>query len=445
MSSDIREMPEGFGGEMYKDITNIHPLGLSAVLILGMAMFFLPRRLAVLPMLCIACLVPMTQKVVIIGLDFNYLRIMVVFGVMRLLYKKEYVGFMWKPLDTVVVLWAISSMLIYTLQQGTFSAFVNRLGFGFDAFGMYFLFRCLIRSWSDVDTLIFGTLLISIVVAFFFLIEHKTGRNMFSIFGGIPEITNVRQGRLRCRGAYSHSILAGCFWASMMPLFAARWWKSSKDRFYAITGLVTSLIIVICCASSTPVMGVLSGIIGGLMCLLRHQMRLVRWLVLFTLITLHIVMTAPVWHLISRVSAVGGSTSYFRYKLIDASITHFYEWALLGTKSTAHWFWGAQDITNHYILEGVNGGFLTLGLFVAVIAVAFREVGRLWRSENQNRYRLAFSWAIGVTLFVHCVNFIGISYFGQIWILWYLLLAMIGSLSTATAVPGNISKKARLT
>ncbi len=84
MGPNIRVMPEGFGSLEYKDVQNIHPVGLAALLILGMAMFFLPRRWAVLPMLCIACFVPMVQKIVVVELDFNFLRIMVVFGVMQI-------------------------------------------------------------------------------------------------------------------------------------------------------------------------------------------------------------------------------------------------------------------------------------------------------------------------------------------------------------------------
>ena len=53
MNPDIRNMPEGFGGVAYQNITNIHPLAIAAVLVLGLAMVFVPRRWAVLPMLII--------------------------------------------------------------------------------------------------------------------------------------------------------------------------------------------------------------------------------------------------------------------------------------------------------------------------------------------------------------------------------------------------------
>lgn len=439
MNPEIRNMNESFGFGAFKDVTNIHPVGLAAVLILGLAVLFLPRRWAIFPMICIACIVPSAQKLVILGLDFNFLRIMVVFGFMRLLIKKEHVGFVWTQLDTMVILWSISAILIFTFQQGTFSTFINRLGFGFDVFGMYFLFRCLIRDWVAIDRIVLGVILISIPIAIFFLIEQRTGHNMFSIFGGVSEKTIMRQGRLRCRGAFDHSILAGCFWASLLPLIAAYWWKSTQKRILAVSGAVSSIVIVICCASSTPVGGVATAMIGGLMFWFRRKMKIVRWVILLSLIGLHIVMEAPIWHLISRVGAVGGSTGHFRYQLINGAIEHFNEWALLGTKSTAHWFWGAQDVTNHFILEGARGGFLTLFFFVAVIIVAFREVGKILHYQSRSPYRLALAWAIGVSLLVHCANFLGIAYFGQIRILLYLLLAMIGSLSTT--IPDKVFQR----
>lgn len=433
MEPAIRKMPEGFGqtgGE-----TLIHPIGLTAVIILGFAMLLLPRRWAVIPMLIIACFIPSAQRIVVFSLDFTLLRIMVVFGVCRILLKKEYIGFRWIALDKALVLWVVSAMVIHILREGTFSAVINRLGFAFDAFGMYFLFRCLIRNWQDITTIVVGFILISLPVAFFFLIENRTGQNFFSFFGGVPEITKIREGRLRCQGAYSHPILAGCFWAAVLPLIVAFWWKSAAAKIWAILGSVASMIIVLCCASSTPVLAVLGAMAGGLMFFCRKYMRPIRWAVVGLLVALHLMMKAPVWHLISRVSAVGGSTGHHRYILINGAIKYFHEWALLGTNSTAHWGFGAQDMTNQFILEGVRGGFSTFVLFIVVIALAFREVGRLWRKQSPQPYRLALSWALGVSLFVHCLNFIGVSYFGQIHILWYLTLAMIGSITAFTFKP----------
>lgn len=423
--------------------TIVHPLGLLAVVVLGLCILLVPRRWSVIPLLVMACFVPSAQRIVIATLDFSFLRIMVLFGVMRLILHKEYLSFIWRPLDTAMVMWTISAMLFYTMRESSFGAFVNRLGFGFDALGMYFLFRCLIKDWTDVDHIVLGYIWIGVIISIFFLLENRTRRNVFSIFGGVPPITSIRQGRLRCQGAFSHPILAGCFWASLMPLMAAYWWKSIKDKSLAITGLIASLIIVICCASSTPVVGVISGLIGGGAFFFRRSMRPIRWGVFLTLFALHLIMDKPVWHLICRFSAVGGSTGWHRYKLLNGAITHFKDWWFWGCSGQRVYSWGvhAGDITNQYVLEGVRGGFFTLCLFVAVLVYAFKDVGKLWRHQTHNPYRLALAWALGVSLFVHCMNYIGVSYFGQMHILWYLLLAIIGSLTAKTEYSKRGSSK----
>jgi hypothetical protein len=419
------------GHSGFANQTTIHPIGLLMVGILGLSVVFLPRRWSVLPFLIMACFVSSAQRIVIAGCDFDFLRIIVFFGIGRLLLRREYLTFVWTRLDKAVIFWAFSSMVFFIFREGTISAMINRLGFAFDAFGMYFIFRCLIQKWQDVESIIFGLLIISLPLAFLFVLENRTGHNLFSFFGGVPPVTVVREGRLRCQGAFSHPILAGCFWASLMPLFAVFWVKSAKDRVWAIIGIICAMIIVICCASSTPVMGILSAVVGGLFFYFRNRMRFVRWVVLSILVTLHIVMKAPVWHLIARVSAVGGSTGYHRFLLIDRAIYHFGDWWLLGCSGDRVASWGvwSGDVTNQYILEGVRGGILTLCLFVAIITYAFQVIGHLWRTQKGNPYRLALSWAMGVSLFVHCINYIGVSYFGQTIIIWYLLLAMIGSMS----------------
>ncbi|MEN8215890.1 MAG: hypothetical protein ABFS56_05850 [Pseudomonadota bacterium] len=428
-----RLMPENFGHGMWVDQTTIHPLGLLLVLVCGFALQIIPRRHAIWPMVIMACFVAPAQRVVIFTLDFNMLRLMVLFGFMRLFIRKELdLSFQVQPLDRVLIALAIAKTLIHTTLTGSASTLVFELGSSFDTIGMYFMFRCLIRTWKDVEQAVMAFVFISLPVAAFFLNELLTERNFFSTFGGVPEYTKMRQGRLRCQGAFPHPIIAGCFWASLMPLFVASWWGNVAKRKWIWSGLVSASLIVIATASSTPVFAVLVGILGGAMFIFRDQMRQIRWWVFFVLVGLHMVMNAPVWHLISRVSAVGGSTAYFRYAIIDGAVNHVREWWLLGTHSTAHWFWGAQDVTNQFVLMAVRGGMLTLILFVISIALAFRSVGRIWRREAHNQAHLAMAWALGVALFVHCANFIGVSYFGQITMVWYLLLAMITSMDVAT-------------
>jgi hypothetical protein len=427
----MSEDNEIVGGSDYAGLTTVHPLGLGILIAMGLCVLFLPKKWSLFPVLVMTCFVSSAQRIVIMGMDFDFLRIMVLFGVARLILRNEYSVFIWKSLDFAVVAWVVSAVFFNVIQQGTTAVIINRLGFAFDSFGMYFVFRCLINDWEDLNCIILGIFIVSIPIALLFLFEEYTTHNLFAIFGGVAPITVIREGRLRCQGAFSHPILAGCFWAACIPVLAANWWKSEKSRIYSIIGIVASLIIIMCCASSTPVMGTISALIGGILFFLRRQMHIVRWSILLLLVSLHMIMKAPVWHLISRISAVGGSTSWHRYNLIDQTIKHFGDWWLYGCSGYTVLSWGiwAGDVTNQYILEGIRGGFLTMCLFITIIVIAFREIGRLWRYQERNPYRVVLVWTLGVSLFVHCSNFIGIAYFGQIWVIWYLLLAIIGSLS----------------
>jgi len=157
-------------------------------------------------------------------------------------------------------------------------------------------------------------------------------------------------------------------------------------------------------------------------------MRRVRWGLVIGLVALHLVMKAPVWFLIGRMSVFDGSTGYFRARLIDATIHNFGVWWLMGTQATDKWGPGLFDITNEYILQGVNGGLLTMLLFVLIIARAFGTVGRTVRAyKNSPKYIKIAAWAAGCALLAHAATYFSVSYFDQNIVTWFLLLAVISN------------------
>jgi hypothetical protein len=427
LAQDIRVI-EDFGGTAWTNHTHIHPLGLALTILSGLALLAVPRRFSLWPFILMACVVAPAQRLVVAGLDFNLVRILVVFGFIRVVTRSEYRGVRWLGVDAVVLAFALVRTAAYTILHADAAAFIFQAGQTFDAVGLYFLFRCLVREPRDVVRAATGFVIMSVPVAIAFLIENKTGRNAFAFFGGVPEITMIREDRMRCQGAFAHPIIAGCFWAGVLPMVAALWWQEGASKLLAALGVFTCGVIVLFTASSTPVMGVLFGMLGGAMFFVRWWMRYILMGVLVLMILLHFSMKAPIWHLISRITIAKGNTGYHRFQLIDNAIHRFGEWALFGTKSTAHWFWGGQDVTNHYLLEAVRGGFLTLALFLATIWMCFVYAGKTWRAAGPDRPNVVLAWSLGVCLFVHCTNFIGVSYFGQGVFLWYMQLAMIVSI-----------------
>jgi hypothetical protein len=432
--------------------TTLHPIGIIALLVLGVATLIVPRRYALVPMLVLACFVAPAQRVVIATLDFNFLRIMILLGWIRIIARGEMVRLTWKPLDTVLVAWAVCAMVTATLLQATGAALINRLGHLYDAIGLYFLCRYLVRDWRDVRMFAQCAAIISIPVALAFIVEKMTARNMFAVFGGVPEITTIRAGRLRCQGPFAHPILAGVFWAALMPLIGALWWYRGWHRPLAIAGLIASFTVVVACASATPLGGVIFGAAVALLLPVRRWMPWIRWTAGASLLLLHLAMVKPIWHLMARVDLVSGSTGWYRYRLIDDFINHFAEWWLIGSASRETWWsGGAYAITNEYILQGVQGGLLTLILFVAILVFAFIGAGRICRHADRPRWRLrrvgtesptrptrprrrirphvALGWALGCSIFIHAIVFTGVAYFGQTILVWYLSVAFVASLA----------------
>ncbi|MEM7808517.1 MAG: hypothetical protein AAF561_10425, partial [Planctomycetota bacterium] len=207
-STDKTIMEEG--AEAIRNMTTLHPLGLAAVVVAGVSMLLVDRRYVLWPVIAIVCFVASAQRVVIFGADFTFLRLMVMCGLIRALAFEPWHRPRWNRLDVIVLLWAavaFSFPLVRLVTGGggdLMSSAVYRAGQTFDAVGMYFVFRLLVRSWDDALSAIKGLTLALIVMAPFFIAEWLTRFNAFSIFGGVPEMTMIRNDRLRCQGAFSH-------------------------------------------------------------------------------------------------------------------------------------------------------------------------------------------------------------------------------------------------
>lgn len=413
--------------------TGIHPVGVAVLALLSILVFTLPRHWSLAPMLILACFVPAGQRVVLAGMDFTFLRLLVIVYWVRIIAFKDYAGLRLIALDYAVVAWTLVVAIVFILQWGNMWAVTNRAGTIYESIGIYVTLRCLLRSWADVERTILILAMVAICAAGFFMIEKQTGRNMFSVMGGVRPFTQVREGRLRAQGAFSHPIMAGCFFAIVLVLSSGVF-MARRKRPLTMAGCIASATIVIMCASSTPLLAVLSGGLGMAFAWTREILRPFRYFLVALLIVLHFVMEGPVWALIARVSAVGGSTAWHRKHLIDKTVANFGEWALLGVKSTEHWGYGLRDVTNQYILEGVRGGIWGMALFVTVIVLAFRAVGKALRSEPDRTGLFWIKWAVGASLFTHCMSFIGVSYFGQATVSWFLSLALAATISQLPAM-----------
>lgn len=424
------------------EATNLNFIGLAFMIAMGILTIALPRRSAVLPLLMTCCFITLGQRIDVAGLNFTLMRIAILFGWVRVFVHKEF-SLRINSIDKSILWFAAASIVMYTLLVQTWDGFIGSLGPAYNAIGSYFLFRFLIRDLDENDTVLKALCIVMVALALAMIIEKSTGRNLFSVLGGVPEITMVREGRLRAQGPFTHPILAGTFGATSIPLFVGLWLKS-KARRLATVGLVAALIVVVTTASSGPLMALVTGVLALCAWPFRRHMRAVRWLGLFSLIALHLVMKAPIWFLIGRLSVIIGGTGWARSVLIDEAISHFGEWWLVGTTYTAHWSANnglialpdnpnMVDITNQFIVIGVSGGIFPLILFIVLIALAFRAVGATVKRMGGQPFSDQFTvWAMGASLSAYVNSFLSVSLFDQTIVFWYILLAMISSVSAAS-------------
>jgi hypothetical protein len=414
-----------------EQISDLSVLGLVFAGCMAIMLLLLPRRWSPLPIVLMTCYMTFGQQVVAAGLHFTMLRLLVFVGCVRIIVRREFRRLEWLSLDSLMVVWVLVGTVTYTLLWGNVESLVNRLGWAYDALGLYFIFRFLLRDLRDVRHVcrIFAVALLPLAAAM--VLEKLTGRNPFYIFGGVPEFTDVREGVLRCQGPFGHPILAGSFGAAWVPMFVGLWLQGGGQRLLAILGIASAGLITVLAGSSGPVAAMGAGILGCAMWPFRNSMKAARWGVAVVLVFLQVVMKAPVWFLFARVNIFSGSTGWHRANLIDRTIANFSDWWMLGTKDTMSWGVWAGDITNQFILQGVRGGIVTLILFTSIVVICFATLGRATRMmEGQSRRVQLLFWCTGATLFAHVVSFMSVSYFDQNVVNWYLLLAITATMAT---------------
>lgn len=415
-----------FGGGATDSI--LSPIVVVAMLIAILLIWILPRKYVVVPFLFVVFLVPQGQQVYVLGDHWLAPRVIILAVWIRLARTKFssqeslFAGgfnsidqaFLW-----CVLCQAACMVLLYMQSQ----ALVNQLGFLIDYLGGYFLLRCLIHNKEDIHTAIKCLAFLSLILAFFMVREQLTLQNAFGALGGVRAVPDVREGKIRSQGVFQHALMAGCFAASVLPLFFLLW-KSGKAKLVAVLGMVGCTVMTVTSQSSTPLLAYVAAVMAICLWPIRQRMRVLRWGLVVILLVLAVVMKAPVWFVIAHIDLTGGSSGYHRAELIDQFVRHFSDWWLIGTKDAGTWAYDLWDTQNQYVNVGETGGLLAFVLFITMISRACARLGDTRKALSGRRDEWMI-WLLGAALFAHLVSFFGVNYFDQSKINWFLLLAMI--------------------
>ena len=408
--------------------------GVASVLLFlaSAALLALPRRWVLLPLMIGACWVPFYTGVDIGGFNFNAVRMLIAVGILRVAIRGETPTGSPNGIDYAIIAWAIWLLASSFFHEDPFAALKLRLGLAYDALGIYALMRVLCRSIDDILNICRIVVIVLAPLAAEMLYEKATGNNLFAFLGGAEE-SLIREGHVRANGPFGHPILAGTVGAVSLPLMAGLW--KMRRRLLASFGIASCLAIIFSSSSSGPIVTALAGFFALWMWRYRHRVRAIQLMAVAAYIALDIVTKDPAYFLIARVDLVGGSTSWYRARLIQSAFEHLDEWWLAGTDITRHWMWVREsffanqtDITSYYIQMGVWGGLPLMVLFIFVLIRAFGGVTQVLRREANLQPGSGFlGWTFGSSLFAFAATSFSISYFDQSFVFLYVVLGTIGS------------------
>jgi hypothetical protein len=431
-------MPEGpaqshfFGGGGTS--TTLNPIVLVAMLIAIVLILALPRKYVIIPVLLITFLVPIGQSVYAIGVHWLVLRIIILVGVgrfvaMKLTAKKSPFAGGFSNIDKAFLICTIAQAIATPLQYMDSQAFVNQLGVLIDFLGGYFLLRALIQDESDAYRTLKWFAVLCVILGACMVREQVSLQNIFGEIGLGRTVPEIREGKIRSQAVFQHSLTAGTFGATLLPLFFLLW-KNGKAKLMAAAGMFGCTIMTICSNSSTPLLAYVAGILGMLLWPIRKKMKAVRWGIVIGLAALQMVMKAPFWFIIAHIDLTGGSSGYHRAELVDQFIWHFRDWWLIGTKDAGTWAYDLWDQQNQYVGVGEGGGLVALVFFIAMISRTYARIG-VARRVVQGLKKEWLLWFLGAGLFANLVAFFGVNYFDQVKMVWFALLAMISAITAS--------------
>jgi len=346
--------------------------------------------------------------------------------------------FVWSRLDTWVTLSMVVYVGAYCITQPSELTLENRSGFLIDTWFAYMVARFIVTERSGLVTTIKGIAISLALLAILGVAESVSGWRPFTLLcpdsaAFIHLMTyTTRWGLNRAVGPFGHSILFGSCLAMFLPL--VYYLRYQKDR-WQVWAYIVSVVVFIGALSSMS-SGPWVMVIAVIFCLAmeKHTAWIKPALIGFGLscILIEVASNRPFYHVIfDYMDPVGGS-GWHRAKLIDLAIEHFGEWWLIGYGGKdpgwgEHLGMGATDVTNEFLLAGVEYGILGIIVLCGALTAAFRSVLSIYKKTTDQELR-SLCWSFGSVLFSVIVVWMSVGFFGQVRPLFYIILGIIGSL-----------------
>lgn len=410
-------------------MTPITPAFIILLIILCVSICVIQKQRMIIPIVIAICFMPADISFKIATLDFSTLRVLVFTGFLRLIFSSEKGQITLNKIDYLFIIYQVLGSIIYILASDPkINATIFKAGNLFDSLLLYYILRHIIKDENDIELFVKTCSFSILFLLPFAAYEYYSATNLFSILG--RSSISMRDGEVRVACTFSHAILFGSFAAAVTPLLITA--NELRKKILGKIAILSCFFYTFVCGSSGPLIAMAAGLFYTFFFRWKKYGRHLYWLTLSIAFFIHFAGNGSLWGFIYTRLSFGSSTGYHRFLIVDSAIKEFSEWWLLGYGNHApqwhskYWPWAHAtftDITNQYILVGVRGGLITMILFIILCYQAVKSTGRCAITQTTIEKQRLY-WGITVTILVHCISFLSVSYFGQITMLFYLSIAL---------------------
>lgn len=374
-------------------------------------------------------------------LDISLVRIVVAVLLLRCMLNVGFRNkFIWCRLDSWVTFGAIVSLCIPLVawKMPMAKSFENSSGHLMDTYFAYMATRLCMTDYKASVTSVKWIAIALVPLAILGVVESYTGWGpYYKLINYCPwqqvsePTLNIRSGFYRAIGPFSHPILFGVAFAMFVPM--VYWLRHQGGNWrvgsYIITGMLA--IGALSSMSSGPVMMLIFTFC--FLFLERHKNYVKPILILSAIsgVLVEVLSNRTFYHVLASYADPIGGGGWHRAKLIDIAIERFGEWWLAGYGSQDPG-WGEAlgmawtDITNHYLVAGVQYGMLGIIALCGILVVSVSMLVRLHKSTKDPLLR-SWCWAMGSVIVAFIIAFNAFCLFGQATTLFYCILGFAGS------------------
>jgi len=384
---------------------------------------------------------PVYLTVEIGTIDFSVSRMVILVLYLRL--ALEYVpfkNFKFILLDYLVIIYCISEFVAGVFNVEIMELLENRGGAMFDTILPYFAVRLIITSKAQYIQFLKGILFVGCPLAIVGFYQSLTGNNPFGFLREYHAWADVvsepiqRMGFYRADVTFSVHIMFGFFFAMFVPIIAGLLVNMKRNLLILIAGLGLMCMGLFSSMSSSPFLSGFLSIVFLFFYRFRRYTKQVIVIAVLLCLSIEIVSNRHFYDLLGAFTMNPG-TAWYRGRLIDVA---FFEGGMSGHWGSGFGFedpgWGPMidmrnytDVVNHYIVVLCRYGLIGLVPFMALLAVAVRNLYRVFKMNLIAEERWLV-WCLGASFFGLLISLNAVWLFGQTITLFYIMLGFCGAM-----------------